>query len=78
MGTLEWAQGEIKDSKARDDHAEEARFNAFMAKVDGCLEAICGLSNMDLPDYCYRDAFEGDEKPSYVAIEVLKYNGFLS
>jgi len=49
-----------------------------MAKVDGCLEAICGLSNMDLPDYCYRDAFEGDEKPSYVAIEVLKYNGFLS
>jgi len=56
----------------------DKQFEAFMAKVDGCLEAICGLSNMDLPDYCYRDAFEGDEKPSYVAIEVLKYNGFLS
>ncbi len=45
----------------------ETEFRVWMKKVDAAAQKKCGLSIYDLPDYCYRDAFEDGICPSSAA-----------
>ena len=49
-------------------------FAEFMCEVDKEIESICGLTHLDLADYMYADAWEAEEDPLDVAIEVLDEN----
>jgi hypothetical protein len=51
-------------------------FDAWMAKVDERLEALCMLSSADLSDCCYYDMYESGDSPSQAARQVLRENGF--
>lgn len=44
----------------------------WMRKVDSLIIQKTGLSHEDLPDYCYRDAFDRGEAPSQVATKAIK------
>ena len=46
-------------------------FEEWMREIDSCLEALCGLGHMDLPDYMYRDAFDDSLDPAEVAQDVM-------
>ena len=47
-------------------------FEEFMRRVDACVAHATGLSALDLPDYCYRDAFDAGEHPGYVARAAIR------
>lgn len=47
-------------------------FNAWMKKVDAVLIAKTGLSNSDLPDWTYFDAFEDGATPASAAKQAIK------
>lgn len=51
-------------------------FGLWMSKVDREIARVCGFTHEDLPDYCYRDAFEDERSPKEVAWEVLEEAGF--
>jgi hypothetical protein len=51
-------------------------FNEFMQQVDAELDRISNLTSDDLADYMYRDAFDNEEDPVNVAVEVLINNDF--
>lgn len=42
-------------------------FDVWMQKVDALLSAKTGMSSADLPDYCYRDEFDGGATPAQAA-----------
>lgn len=42
-------------------------FSEWIQRVDNALEAHCGLTSEDLPDYLYADAYEDGESPKKVA-----------
>ena len=48
-------------------------FEQWMAKVDAHIaKAVGGLTSEDLPDYCYRDAFDNRESPSACARKAVR------
>jgi len=51
------------------------KFEAWLKKVDLCIEGICGLNHADLSDWSYRDSFEDRESPEDTARDVLEENG---
>jgi len=51
-------------------------YEDWMRRVDKCVEAIAGVSVYDLPDYCFRDAYEDGRRPSSVARDALKEAGW--
>ena len=51
-------------------------FEQWMKEVDDAVWAIAGCSVHDLPDYCFRDAFDGGVSAEEVAREVLEEEGF--
>jgi hypothetical protein len=51
-------------------------FEDWKREVDREVERRIGLSSDDLPDYCYRDAYDAGDAPEDVAIEVLAEAGF--
>lgn len=55
--------------------SEQARFEAWMRKVDAHVSARTGLDTSDLPDMCYRDWFDDEYTPQMAAEEVFAENG---
>jgi hypothetical protein len=51
-------------------------FDQWMHAVDVKLEAISGLSHLDLADYAYYDAYDAGESAASVAKSVLAEEGF--
>ncbi len=51
---------------------ETEAFTAYMQDVDREVWAQLGCSVYDLPDYCYRDAFEDGEAPETVARKAIR------
>ena len=47
-------------------------FGTWKAKVDALISAKCGITSDDLPDYCYRDAFEDGATPAQAAKAAIK------
>jgi hypothetical protein len=50
---------------------KDAKFDAWMMKVDALLEGRLGLGSSDLEDQPYWDWFDSGLKPSEVASEVV-------
>ena len=46
-------------------------FEQWMQEVDQWLDRKCGMVSADLPDYCYRDAYDDGERPSLVAARAI-------
>jgi|SaaInlStandDraft_2_1057019.scaffolds.fasta_scaffold216202_2 hypothetical protein len=46
-------------------------FDMWMQRLDRHLEAVIGLSHMDLPDRDYMSMFESEAKPDCVAESIL-------
>ena len=55
--------------------AAEAKFAAFMAKVDAAIEKRCGLSSSDLADIDYRGMFEDGASPASAARAAIANEG---
>jgi hypothetical protein len=51
-------------------------FEQWMEQVDEAVQAMVGCSVYDLPDYCFRDAYEEGRRPRSVARDVLKEAGY--
>jgi hypothetical protein len=51
-------------------------FEEWMKKVDVAVESIAGCSVHDLPDFCFRDAYDDGRNPASVARETLVEAGF--
>jgi hypothetical protein len=47
-------------------------YTAWKKQVDAELEALCGMSSDDLPDYGYADAFEQGRSARSVAKAALR------
>jgi hypothetical protein len=60
------------DTQAEQEAFDAAAFRAWMRKVDAALETLCGLGSDDLPDYSYRDAYDGGEAPISTAVAALE------
>ena len=52
-------------------------FDRWMAKVNQALEDMVGLDSRDLPDWCYRDAFDTGMAPDEAADDVLCEAGLI-
>ncbi len=55
-----------------DQSQQQNMFQNWMKDVDRFLEGLCGLSSLDLSDYCYRDAFEDGVSAKRAAAMALK------
>lgn len=53
-------------------------FEQWLAKVDSVLISRCGLSSDDLPDWCYRDAYEDGTSPRQAAQQAMSNSGLRS
>jgi hypothetical protein len=51
-------------------------FEAWMHRVDLAVQSASGVSVHDLPDYAFRDAFDGGSPPGEAAREVLEEAGW--
>lgn len=51
-------------------------FEEFMFEVDEAILSIAGVSHHDLGDWLYYEAWESEQDPHNVALEVLEDNGF--
>ena len=47
-------------------------FKLWMRSVDMVLEGITGLCSLDLPDWSYRDSFDGGDSPRAAAKGALR------
>ena len=47
-------------------------FDDWMARVDEAVQLKAGLSAYDLPDYCYRDAYEAGTPAVTVARAAIR------
>ena len=54
------------------DRIDSEKFNIWMARVDAYIEQKFGLSSSDLPDYCYRDAFDDGASPGSAAKAAIR------
>ncbi len=50
----------------------ENAFAVWMKKVDAACEARFGISIHDLPDFCFRDAFDCGDSPARVALAAIR------
>lgn len=55
---------------------DETRFALWMDDVDLAVEALCGLSTLDLPDQTYRDWYNDGLSADEAADLVLENEGF--
>jgi hypothetical protein len=51
---------------------ENSGFDYWLQRVNAYLVRKCGLGSDDLPDWCYRDAFDDGYTPSEAAREVIR------
>lgn len=49
-------------------------FELWMIKVNNLLAAKVGVGSEDLPDYCWRDAFDDGLTPKEVVTDYLEEN----
>lgn len=56
----------------RTAQGDDSAFEIWMKKVDQACEARFGISIHDLPDFCFRDAFDDGETPARVALEAIR------
>lgn len=61
-------QSLLQDTSRNNDQG----FIVWLRKVDSLLINKTGMSHEDLPDYCYRDAFDRGEAPSQVATKAIR------
>lgn len=54
------------------DQSADSAFDVWMKKVDAACEARFGISIHDLPDFCFRDAFDCGDTPARVALEAIR------
>jgi hypothetical protein len=47
-------------------------YEEWIKRVDTALSHWCGMSHMDLPDWCYRDAYDDKVPPVIAARRALK------
>ncbi len=47
-------------------------FIEWMACVNSAVIDYCGMGTDDLPDWCYRDAYDDDSSPRAVAREAVR------
>lgn len=59
-------------NKYCDSRADPAGFATWMHEVNRAIERKTGLRSEDLPDYCYRDAFDDGARPAQVAIAAIR------
>lgn len=52
------------------------QFQQWMEKVNERVLQIAQVDVLDLPDYPFRDSFDGGETPDEVARDLLEENGF--
>lgn len=52
--------------------SDDLAFEVWMKKVDAACESRFGISIHDLPDYCFRDAFDCGTSPARVVIEAMR------
>ncbi|MCK5017073.1 MAG: hypothetical protein KAS32_08370 [Candidatus Peribacteraceae bacterium] len=55
---------------------ERKEFDTWMEQIDDEVWSIAGCSVHDLPDYAFRDAFDGGASPEEVAYDLLESEGF--
>ena len=53
-------------------HSHPMDFDNWMEMVNDAVEAYCGLSRDDLPDYPYRDCYDAGESPQHVGARPSK------
>ena len=46
-------------------------FDTWMKQVDAEIDARCGMTSGDLPDWMYRDAFEDGTSPKSAARQAI-------
>ena len=51
-------------------------FEEWMARLDKCLAARCGLTHRDIADFAYRDEFEAGTTPAEAARMALEADGW--
>lgn len=54
----------------------EKSFKDWFKELDSIVVRVSGLSALDLPDFCYKDAFDCGETPQDTAFEVLFESGY--
>ncbi len=54
------------------DRIDSEKFNVWMAKVDALIAKSTGVGADDIPDYCYRDAFDDGASPSSAAKAAIR------
>lgn len=47
-------------------------FEEWLRLVDSHIRNKCGLSHLDLPDWCYRDAYDDGVTPATAAARAIK------
>ena len=58
------------------DTPSDAPFEAWLARADAVCCKLVGMSIYDLPDYCYRDAFDDGMTPAAAAKSALRAAGW--
>lgn len=51
-------------------------FKDWFKEVDQIITKISGLSALDLPDFCYKDAFNDGCTPQEIAFDCLLESGY--
>lgn len=46
-------------------------FEEWMARVNQLMDNYCGMVSEDLPDWCYRDAYDDGRTPGAAAREAI-------
>lgn len=65
-----------RSNRDNDAALDAADFHAWMDDVDLAVEALCGLSTLDLPDKTYRDWYNDGMSADEAADLVLEEEGF--
>ena len=52
--------------------SEDNGFETYMDQVNAYLNRLCGMSAYDLPDWCYRDAYDDHMTPRAAAREAYR------
>lgn len=63
--------------RARDYAGVDDRFGLWLRLVEVRAERWCGVSVFDLPDWAFRDAYDGGASPKEAAREMLTEEGWL-
>lgn len=58
-----------------DQPRTEEGFQAWLERVEKVLDHLAGCSIHDLPDYCYRDAYDDGVRPVAAARRAIRAAG---